>query len=317
MGSVSSRPAATATCCTAWASTSPGDDAGDLRHGGQLRVVLDGHRRQAEPAVAARDRGARAVHHDVHRLGGQRAGDVGQQPPGHQHPAGVADRRVQLDAGGGLVVEAGDREAVAGRAGGRLEEHSAQDRDRRTGGQAAGDPRSRVGQDVAFDPELHGGCSCRLDSARDCRARTVAAACRRPARRPAGGPAPDTVRGGRVTVEPPGHGCHLRSRPRSGRSRGGSAPSTPLFFSVFEEEERSSSRYRGCAQCGWAPSRLLARRGGLWVAVGTGRGRVGATVDNTVVARVVHGPSTSCPRIPARSSTAPEPAIHRVIPRCG
>ena len=108
IGSVSSRPAATATWPTASASRSAGDRAGELRHGRQLRVVLDRHGRQAEPAAAAGDRGPGAVDDQVDRLGRQRPGDVGQQPAGHQHPAGIADRRVQLDPGRDLVVEPGD-----------------------------------------------------------------------------------------------------------------------------------------------------------------------------------------------------------------
>ena len=53
IGSVSSRPAATATCCDGLGEHVGRHDAGDLRHGRQLRVVLDRHGRQAEPAAAA------------------------------------------------------------------------------------------------------------------------------------------------------------------------------------------------------------------------------------------------------------------------
>ena len=131
IGSVSSRPAATATCATACGrARSAAHRAGELRHRRQLRVVLDRHRRQAEPAVAAVDRGAGPVDDQVDRLGRQRAGDVGQQPPGDEHPAGIADRRVELDPGGGLVVEAGDGQAVAVGTARRLDEHAAQHRDR-------------------------------------------------------------------------------------------------------------------------------------------------------------------------------------------
>ena len=116
IGSVSSRPAATATCATADASSSAGDGARQLRHRGQLRVVLDRHGGQAEPAAAAVDRGAGPVDDEVDRLGGQRAGDVGQQPAGDEHAAGIADGGLDLDAGRGLVVEPGDGEPLAGRA---------------------------------------------------------------------------------------------------------------------------------------------------------------------------------------------------------
>ena len=133
------------------------DGAGQLRHRGQLRVVLDRHGRQAEPAAAAGDRRPRAVDDQVHRLGRQRTGDVGQQPAGHQHPTGIADGRVELDPGRGLVVEPGHRPAghrPARRTASISTPPSTGTEGRRR--QAARDPGGGIGQDVAFDPELHG-----------------------------------------------------------------------------------------------------------------------------------------------------------------
>ena len=139
-----------------------GDGARQLRHRGQLRVVLDRHGGQAEPAAAAVDRGPGPVDDEVDRLGGQRAGDVGQQPAGDEHAAGIADGGLDLDAGRGLVVEPGDGEPLAGGPAGCLDEDAAQNRNRRARRKAARDPCGRIGQDVAFDPELHGGDLSRL-----------------------------------------------------------------------------------------------------------------------------------------------------------
>ena len=75
----------------------------------------------------------------------------------YETSARVADGAVELHPGGRLVVEAGDQEPVAGGAGARLDQHPAEDRNRGSGRQAARNPRSGVGQNVAFDPELHGG----------------------------------------------------------------------------------------------------------------------------------------------------------------
>jgi hypothetical protein len=152
IGSVSSRPAATATCATASASSLAATDR-------QLWVVLDRHRRKAEPAVAAVDRGAGAVDDEVDRLRGERAGDVGEQPARDEHAARIADRGVEFDASGRLVVEPGDREAVAVGPSRGLDEDAAEHRDRRPRREAAGHPGCGVGEDVAFDPELHEGTS--------------------------------------------------------------------------------------------------------------------------------------------------------------
>ena len=115
---------------------------------------------------------------------------------------------------------------------------------------------------------------------------------------PARAPTPDTGRGGRATVEPPGRGCHLRSGPRSGAVPVRRAPSTPMFFLVLEEEEISSSNHRGCGRCGWTPSGLLRRRGGLWVALGTDSWTGGRNCGQ-------HGRSASCPRAVHGLSTDP------------
>lgn len=107
-------------------------------------------------------------------------------------------------------------------------------------------------------------------------------------------------RGGRATVEPPGSGCHLRSRSRWGPVRRVHGLSTPLFLLVLEEGERSSSNHRGCGWCGWSSSGLFGRCGALWVALGTGpwttRGTRGQLRRAASCPRAVHGLSTARPR---------------------
>src|SRR5690242_16497387 len=97
IGSVSSRPAATATCATAEASSSAATVPGSWDRG-QLRVVLDRPGGQAEPAAPAVDRGAGAVDLEVDRLDGQRARDVGQPPA---RDADAADTVGGLNLGAG------------------------------------------------------------------------------------------------------------------------------------------------------------------------------------------------------------------------
>ena len=86
-GSVSSRPAATATWATAAANAAPRDGARTIGHVRQRRVVVDRQRQQGEP-------GAAAGHHDLGAVGGHLdrlrragAGDVGEQPAGHERAA--------------------------------------------------------------------------------------------------------------------------------------------------------------------------------------------------------------------------------------
>ncbi len=98
-------------------------------------------------------------------------------------------------------------------------------------------------------------------------------------------PTPD----GRVTVEPPGRGCHLRSGPVRWPRGGLPDPSTPLFLTVFEGRERSSSNNRGCGMWGHPPSGLLRPRGGLWMDRGRICGPPVLPVDGSAGARVVHG----------------------------
>ena len=82
------------------------DGAGDLRHLGQRRVVLDGHGLQAEARAAAGDPELGAVERDVDRLVGQGARDVGEQPAGDQDLTVVGNIGRDRDLGRRLVVEA-------------------------------------------------------------------------------------------------------------------------------------------------------------------------------------------------------------------
>ena len=153
IGSVSSRPAATATWPMASANRSDGDDTRLLRQRGQRRVVLDGHRRQREPGTAAGQRHPGALDADVDRLGRQRPGDVGQQPTGHQNASRRSDFGRNLHFGRHLVVESGDRQTVVGTG----EQHTGQHRHRRPGRQVACHPGHRVGEVFAHQPELQVG----------------------------------------------------------------------------------------------------------------------------------------------------------------
>ena len=253
--------------------------------------------------IVARD----AVDHEVDRLGRQRPGDVGQQPPGDQHPAGVADGRVELDPGRGLVVEPGDGQPVAGRPAGGFDEDAAQNRNRGPRGQAARHPRGRIGQDVAFDPELHGGeplagwsCSGRRTDvlAGLGRQRSAVGAGHRPGRS--------------ITVEPR---ARVSSRPGA---FGGSRPvrrlaalSTACSSSFFMRERdpavvlgpvhgvdgRSSAQVGGCGVLWTSGS---GRAGGRIGARGGRSGRSGRSVPRL---------NTSCPRIR-------RPSVHRPRSNC-
>jgi hypothetical protein len=120
IGSVSSRLAAAVTCATAVAKTSPRTFRG---------VVLDVQQRQVEPDRTTTHRQPVSLDHHPYILGRQCAGDLGEQPAGHQHPTGglVGDRH--LDAVEHFEVETRDDH----RAVGHLEDHARGHRDDRTG----------------------------------------------------------------------------------------------------------------------------------------------------------------------------------------
>ena len=152
IGSVSSRPAATATCETARAKTSGASWPDDRRHLGQLRVVLGGHRREAEPGVAADQRGAGTLDRDVDRVRREGPGDVGEEPARDQRAAAVADHRRDLDPGRDLVVEPRHRQRAVVR---RIQQDAAEHGHRGPAGQAARDEGHRVGEGVTLHAELH------------------------------------------------------------------------------------------------------------------------------------------------------------------
>jgi len=89
------------------------DGARQLRHRGQLQVVLHRHGEQAEPAAPAVDRRTGAVDHEVDRLGGQRARDVGQQPARDENAADTVGG-LDLDASRGWAAGASDRPSQRG-----------------------------------------------------------------------------------------------------------------------------------------------------------------------------------------------------------
>jgi hypothetical protein len=128
------------------------DRARERGHRRQLRVVLDRHGEQGEPAGAAGDGHLGAVELHVDRLVRQRAGDLGEQAARDQHRARLAHVRRDLGARRHLVVEGGEAERAV-RLG--LDADAGEHRDRRAGGQAASDPRDGFCEDVTFDAELH------------------------------------------------------------------------------------------------------------------------------------------------------------------
>src|SRR6266568_3243480 len=83
------------------------DGTGGGRHLRQRRVVLDRHRRQGEPGTAADQLQVRPDRGHVDRLGGQRLGDLGEQPAGDQRGTVGVALHVGTDLAGHLVVEAG------------------------------------------------------------------------------------------------------------------------------------------------------------------------------------------------------------------
>jgi hypothetical protein len=127
------------------------DGSGRRRHLGQLRVLLDGHRGEAEPCAAADDLDLRALERHVDRLAGQGLDDLGEQTARDKGPSVGADLGRQRRAGRGLVVESGKGESVRC----RLDQQTGQDRDAGAGGQAARGPRDSVSEGVALDTELH------------------------------------------------------------------------------------------------------------------------------------------------------------------
>ena len=127
------------------------DGAGALRHLRQGRVVLDRHGRQREPGAAADQLQVGADRGDVHRLGRQRLGDLGEQPAGDEGGAVGVPLHLDGDLAGDLVVEAGDVQVAVG----DPQHHPGEHRDGGPGGQALGRPRHRVGERVALHSELH------------------------------------------------------------------------------------------------------------------------------------------------------------------
>jgi hypothetical protein len=128
-----------------------GDGAGGRRHVRQRGVVLDRHRLQAEPGRTAGEAHPRALQHHLDRLGREAATDVGQQPAADQGLALVGDLGGQGGAGGRLVVERRQHQAVVA----RLDQQTRQHRDAGADGQAACRPGDGIREYVAVDAELH------------------------------------------------------------------------------------------------------------------------------------------------------------------
>ena len=156
IGSVSSRPAATATWPTAAAkvaSTGP-----RRRHVGQRRVVLHRHGRQREPALPQLS--SPAAPSTATSTGWAGApGDLGQQPAADERPPRPPRAR-RRRPGGDLVVEAGHGQ----RARPRPQQQPGEHRHRRARRQAAGRPGDRLGERVRSTRNfiaallLHGDC---------------------------------------------------------------------------------------------------------------------------------------------------------------
>ena len=130
---------------TTWRSASPTAAAGkvtdDVVGDGQLRVVVERQRANAELRAAAGDLDVVAVHGNFDLAGAQRADDVGGQPGG-QHDATVAlatDGQSQLDRQ--IEIGAGDGELIA-------DELESQTRQHRQRAGAAGGSTSCSGQRV-------------------------------------------------------------------------------------------------------------------------------------------------------------------------
>ena len=150
-GSMSSRPAAVTAWATAWAKTSLCTVPVARGHVRQRRVVLDGHRLQAEPRRTTGQRDPGAVDDHLDRLVGQAAADVGEQPAADQRLALVGDLGGERGAGGGLVVEGREHQAlVAG-----LDQQAGEHRDARADRQTARGPGDGIGERIALDAELH------------------------------------------------------------------------------------------------------------------------------------------------------------------
>ncbi len=151
-GSMSSRPAAVTAWATAWANCSLPTVPAAVGIAGQGGVVLDRHRLQREARSTAGQRDASAVELHLHRLVGQRAADVGEQPAADQGTTLVADVGGQRRACGGLVVERRQHQPVIAGVDHQAGEHRGARADR----QAASGPGDGVGEHVALDTELHG-----------------------------------------------------------------------------------------------------------------------------------------------------------------
>ena len=135
---------------------------------------------RAEPQVRE-TRGAVELHLD--RLGRQAATDVGQETAADQRAALVADLGGEVGASRGLVVEGGEHQSgVAG-----LDEQAGEHGRAGTHGEAASRPGNGIGEDVAFDAELHcgllrgnfvvGSDGCRDDTCQGTRVRADCESC--------------------------------------------------------------------------------------------------------------------------------------------
>ena len=87
------------------------------RHVRQRGVVLDRHRQQRERGAAAGQCGACAIGGDLYGAGGQAAGDLGEEAARDQHGAVLLGHDRDAGLRGHVVVEAGEGQVLAARAG--------------------------------------------------------------------------------------------------------------------------------------------------------------------------------------------------------
>ncbi len=219
-----------------------------------------------------------ALGRDVDRLAGQVAGDVGQQPAGDQHPAGLAHVGGHGDPGRDLVVEGRQGQRALGVG---LEQDAGEDRHRRAVRQAASGPATASASAsrstwnfTCHRPSGSGPWSPALRHAGPVRRPMPARGRQYPPEAPSGtptaprGPSWSAARHSLLVRRVPGVHPFV-SWTLSGDMfiRG----SVIFFFGAVDPvDNRHRRRSRAAAACGWPGGDGMARGGRRW----TGRGRV-------------------------------------------
>ena len=122
---------------------------GHRRDGG---VVLHGHGLQGEPCGTTGQGHPNSVEGELHRLGRQAPTDVRKESTTDQGSSLVADLRRERGSRRGLVVEGRqDQALVTG-----IDQEAGQDRGTGPDREATSRPGDSVGENIAFDSELHG-----------------------------------------------------------------------------------------------------------------------------------------------------------------